>query len=41
MRILLDTHSFDRLLIAQAIVEQINIVSGDKQFDAYPVTRLW
>jgi PIN domain nuclease of toxin-antitoxin system len=32
---------FDRRLIAQAIVEQIHIVSGDPAFDAYPITRLW
>ena len=32
---------FDRLLIAQAIVEQIPIVSADPMFDAYPVQRLW
>ena len=32
---------FDRLIIAQAMVEQISIVSGDIAFDAYPVTRLW
>lgn len=32
---------FDRLLIAQAIVEQIPIVSADPSFDLYPVTRLW
>ena len=32
---------FDRLLIAQAVVEQIPIVSGDAAFDAYPITRLW
>ena len=32
---------FDRLLIAQAIVEQIPIVSVDPAFDAYPVQRLW
>lgn len=32
---------FDRLLIAQAIVEQISIVSSDAAFDAYPITRLW
>jgi PIN domain nuclease of toxin-antitoxin system len=32
---------FDRLLIAQAMVEQIPIVSGDTAFDAYPATRLW
>jgi PIN domain nuclease of toxin-antitoxin system len=32
---------FDRLLIAQAITEQMPIVSGDTAFDAYAVTRLW
>lgn len=32
---------FDRLLIAQAIVEGIPILSDDEAFDAYPVTRLW
>jgi PIN domain nuclease of toxin-antitoxin system len=32
---------FDRLLIAQATVEQIPIVSGDPAFDAYSITRLW
>jgi PIN domain nuclease of toxin-antitoxin system len=32
---------FDRLLIAQAMVNQVPIVSADAAFDAYPVTRLW
>ena len=32
---------FDRMLIAQAIVEEVAIVSSDDAFDAYPVTRLW
>ncbi len=32
---------FDRLLIAQAIVEQIPVISADLAFDAYPVQRLW
>jgi PIN domain nuclease of toxin-antitoxin system len=32
---------FDRLIIAQAIVEQYPIVSVDPAFDAYPVERLW
>jgi len=32
---------FDRLLIAQAMVEQMPIVSADPAFDAYPVQRLW
>jgi PIN domain nuclease of toxin-antitoxin system len=32
---------FDRLLVAQALVEQIPIVSADQALDAYGVTRLW
>ncbi|HVA48615.1 MAG TPA: type II toxin-antitoxin system VapC family toxin [Pirellulales bacterium] len=32
---------FDRLIVAQAQVEQIAIVSGDTALDAYGVTRLW
>jgi PIN domain nuclease of toxin-antitoxin system len=32
---------FDRLLIAQAIVEGIPIISADAAFDAYPVRRIW
>jgi PIN domain nuclease of toxin-antitoxin system len=32
---------FDRLMIAQAIVEDIAVVSIDTAFDPYPVRRLW
>jgi PIN domain nuclease of toxin-antitoxin system len=32
---------FDRLLIAQAITEQIPLLSIDTVFDHYPVQRLW
>ncbi|MGZ3381692.1 MAG: type II toxin-antitoxin system VapC family toxin [Isosphaeraceae bacterium] len=32
---------FDRLLVAQVLVEQIPIVSADSPLDAYGVTRLW
>ena len=32
---------FDRLLIGQAMVEGMPILSIDPAFDAYPVTRLW
>jgi PIN domain nuclease of toxin-antitoxin system len=32
---------FDRLLIAQAIDEDLQIISADTAFDAYPVTRIW
>ena len=32
---------FDRLLVAQAIVEDIPIVSNDPKLDDYPITRLW
>lgn len=31
---------FDRLIIGQALVEQIPVVSGDPVFDAYPITRI-
>jgi PIN domain nuclease of toxin-antitoxin system len=32
---------FDRLLIAQALVEGIPIISVDVAFDAYSVPRIW
>jgi len=32
---------FDRLLIAQAVVEGMPVISADVAFDAYPVKRLW
>ena len=32
---------FDRLLIAQAIQENLPLLSADKQLDAYPVNRVW
>ena len=32
---------FDRLLVAQASVEQIPIVSADVEFDAYSIERRW
>ena len=32
---------FDRLLIAQATVEQMALVSRDGAFEAYDVNRLW
>lgn len=32
---------FDRLIIAQAMVEDAAVVSGDTAFDAYSITRLW
>ena len=32
---------FDRLLIAQTMVEAMRIVSIDSVLDAYGVTRLW
>ena len=32
---------FDRLIIAQAMVEQTPMVSADPASDAYPVERLW
>lgn len=32
---------FDRLIIAQALVDGIDIISIDTAFDAYPIQRLW
>jgi PIN domain nuclease of toxin-antitoxin system len=32
---------FDRLMIAQAMVEGIPLVSADAALDQYPITRLW
>jgi PIN domain nuclease of toxin-antitoxin system len=32
---------FDRLLIAQAIVENLTLVSNEAVFDASAVSRLW
>jgi PIN domain nuclease of toxin-antitoxin system len=29
------------MLVAQAQVEQLPIISGDPAFDAYGITRLW
>jgi PIN domain nuclease of toxin-antitoxin system len=32
---------FDRLLIAQAALEQLALVSHDNQLDAYGIVRIW
>lgn len=32
---------FDRLIIAQALSEDLPVVSADSAFDSYPVQRLW
>jgi PIN domain nuclease of toxin-antitoxin system len=32
---------FDRLLIAQALAEQLPLVSADPRVNAYGVSRLW
>jgi PIN domain nuclease of toxin-antitoxin system len=32
---------FDRLLIAQAIVEDATIVTGDRMFSEYPINVVW
>ena len=32
---------FDRILIAQALVEGMKLVSGDSKFTSYPVTIVW
>lgn len=41
---LLDLHHrdpFDRLLAAQALSEDLNLISRDSEFDAYGVKRVW
>ena len=32
---------FDRLMVAQVMVEGIPLVSADSTLDLYPITRLW
>lgn len=32
---------FDRIVIAQAVVENIPLLSIDKVFDAYPIQNIW
>ncbi len=32
---------FDRLIIAQSMIENLPVVSMDAQLDAYGITRLW
>lgn len=32
---------FDRLIIAQAIIERVQVVCDDAAFDAYGITRIW
>ena len=32
---------FDRMLIAQAMLESLSLVSNESAFDAYAVTRIW
>lgn len=32
---------FDRMLVAQAIAEQMQLVSNDAALDAYAITRVW
>ena len=40
MKLLLDTHPFDRLLVAQAIQHGLTIVTVDPAVAAYPVALL-
>jgi PIN domain nuclease of toxin-antitoxin system len=32
---------FDRIIIAESIVEEIPLLSADKVFERYPVERIW
>jgi PIN domain nuclease of toxin-antitoxin system len=38
-----DAHKdpFDRIIIAQAIIEDLTLISSDSRFASYPVRRLW
>lgn len=38
-----DVHDdpFDRMLVAQALVEDLNLVSGDEAIRRYPVRTIW
>jgi PIN domain nuclease of toxin-antitoxin system len=36
-----DRDPFDRMLVAQAISENVPIVSADSALDAYSIERLW
>ena len=38
---LLHKDPFDRLIIAQSLIENMEIVSSDEIFDAYGVKRIW
>jgi PIN domain nuclease of toxin-antitoxin system len=39
--LLLDSHPFDRLLAARAVVENVPIVSKDPIFAQYGITQIW
>jgi PIN domain nuclease of toxin-antitoxin system len=32
---------FDRMLVAQALVEEVPVITNDSRFDGYGVTRIW
>ncbi|HEY7313956.1 MAG TPA: PIN domain-containing protein [Gemmataceae bacterium] len=36
-----DKDPFDRLIIAQALAEKVQVVCADPAFDAYGITRVW
>ena len=35
------TDPFDRMIAAQAELEELTVVASDRSFDLFPVTRLW
>jgi PIN domain nuclease of toxin-antitoxin system len=43
MKLLLDTHTvlWFYLIVAQAIVEGMAVVSADPKLDGYGITRIW
>ena len=32
---------FDRLIIAQAIVEEMTVLTSDREFEKYPIDVIW
>jgi PIN domain nuclease of toxin-antitoxin system len=32
---------FDRFIVAQAMIEDMPVVSVDQAFDSYPIRRIW
>jgi PIN domain nuclease of toxin-antitoxin system len=35
------TDPFDRILVAQALIEEVAVVTGDERIHGYPVRTIW